>query len=84
MSQEGSEQDMRPEYDIRGGVRGKYFDRYRDRASISVAFTGSPLIAESTASAQVITVVTLPASYPVPLPSPKIEIGQPVPVGSAG
>src|SRR5262245_60900311 len=28
MNQE-SEQDMRAEYDIRGGVRGKYFERHR-------------------------------------------------------
>lgn len=31
MSQAGksaSVDDMRPEYDIRGGVRGKYYDRY--------------------------------------------------------
>ncbi len=25
----GSENEMRPEYDIRGGVRGKYYERYR-------------------------------------------------------
>ncbi len=23
------EEDMRPEYDIRGGVRGKYYERYK-------------------------------------------------------
>ncbi len=28
-SKSPSEDDMRPEYDIRGGVRGKYYERYR-------------------------------------------------------
>lgn len=31
MSQDSSESEMRAEYDIRGGVRGKYFLRYLDR-----------------------------------------------------
>ncbi len=26
--------DMRPEYDIRGGVRGKYFERYREGTNV--------------------------------------------------
>ena len=28
-SKSTSADDMRPEYDIRGGVRGKYYERYR-------------------------------------------------------
>jgi hypothetical protein len=28
MSQENEREDMRSEYDIRGGLRGKYFSRY--------------------------------------------------------
>ena len=35
MSQERSSDEMRPEYDIRGGVRGKYLEAYRaSRVSI--------------------------------------------------
>jgi len=26
--------EMRPEYDIRGGVRGKYFERYRQGTNV--------------------------------------------------
>lgn len=29
VSKSASEDEMRPEYDIRGGVRGKYYERYR-------------------------------------------------------
>ena len=29
VSKARSEDEMRPEYDIRGGVRGKYYERYR-------------------------------------------------------
>jgi hypothetical protein len=36
MSQE-SRDDMRPEYDIRGGVRGKYLARYQRWAGITTA-----------------------------------------------
>jgi hypothetical protein len=28
--------DMRPEYDFSKGVRGKYFERYRDGASVRI------------------------------------------------
>lgn len=80
MSQDSSQDEMRPEYDIRGGVRGKYLERYRDGAVVSITFESSSLIAESTASAPPIDSVTRPASYPAPLPSPRIEIGDPLPI----
>ncbi len=36
MSQENEAEsdEMRPEYDIRGGVRGKYFERYRQGTNV--------------------------------------------------
>ena len=36
MSQEnkGNNDEMRPEYDISGGVRGKYYDRYREGTNV--------------------------------------------------
>jgi len=36
MSQENETEagEMRPEYDIRGGVRGKYFERYRQGTNV--------------------------------------------------
>ena len=33
MNQENNRDEMQPEYDIRGGVRGKYFSRYSRNAS---------------------------------------------------
>ena len=36
MSQENkpNKDEMRPEYDIRGGVRGKYYERYRQGTNV--------------------------------------------------
>jgi hypothetical protein len=36
MSQESKPEadEMRPEYDIRGGVRGKYYERYRQGTNV--------------------------------------------------
>jgi hypothetical protein len=31
---ERDQEDMRPEYDIRGGVRGKYYERYRQGTNV--------------------------------------------------
>ncbi len=38
MSQENKpdRDEMRPEYDIRGGVRGKYYERYQKRTNVVV------------------------------------------------
>jgi hypothetical protein len=29
-----AEDDMRPEYDLRGGVRGKYYERYKQGTNV--------------------------------------------------
>ena len=34
LSDERDEDDMRPEYDLRGGVRGKYYQRYGQGTNI--------------------------------------------------
>ncbi len=34
LSDERNEDDMRPEYDLRGGVRGKYYQRYRQGTNV--------------------------------------------------
>jgi hypothetical protein len=48
MSQENKREDMRTEYDIRGGLRGKYFSRY---VASRVSVLGSASIhVEATAS----------------------------------
>ena len=33
-SDEPDEHDMRPEYDLRGGVRGKYYQRYKQGTNV--------------------------------------------------
>lgn len=75
MSRENNERDMRPEYDIRGGVRGKYFEPYRQGTTVSVKFEDSPFIAESTAGTLRLCGFTCAASYSPPLPSPTIQLG---------
>jgi hypothetical protein len=67
---------MRPEYDIRGGVRGKYFEQYT--ASIAITFEGSRFVANSTASAPPVGRITRQAPYLVLQSGPKIKIGSPV------
>lgn len=71
MSQENSQQDMRPEYDIRGGVRGRYFEQYRQ----GIKLEDSPLVAKNTTSAPQIGAITRQLSYPTPIPSPRLQIG---------
>jgi hypothetical protein len=34
LSDEPDEQNMRPEYDLRGGVQGKYYQRYRQGTNV--------------------------------------------------
>ena len=71
-SNEGEE--MRSEYDIRGGVRGKYFERYHDQEP-RVAIEDSPFITTSTVGAPDLGSVIWSSSYPPPPPSPVIQVG---------
>lgn len=92
MNQENRNPDeMRAEYDFRGGVRGKYLERYRQGTHIviTVNFEESKFVAKSTSSArddeaafsaQMLDVITRPASYPPPYPSPKVQLGGAGPV----
>jgi len=74
MSQESDDrQEMRPEYDIRGGERGKYFKRYAQATAVSVTFEESTLIATSTTSTPSVGSITKTAVYPPAYPSPKIQ-----------
>jgi hypothetical protein len=34
MSPDNDNDDMRPEYDLRGGVRGQYYERYQQEANV--------------------------------------------------
>ena len=83
MSQSSDDrQDMRAEYDIRGGVRGKYFAQYRQGTTAIgvITFDESPFIAKSTATATSVGSSTRTASYTLPQPSPRIQIGNTLPV----
>lgn len=82
MSQGSDETDeMRPEYDMRGGERGRYFARYWGLSRLTASsFGGSPFVVQETTAAAPAGSITRPcsASYtPVP-PSPKIHIGSPL------
>jgi hypothetical protein len=67
---------MRSEYDIRGGIRGKYFKQYQQVTSITSVVTGAAsIVAQSTARAGSGETITRIVSYPPPAPSPKIQIG---------
>lgn len=68
-------EDMRPEYDIRGGVRGKYVERYRLATTLSITFEDSPFIATNTVSTPWVGSITKAAVYPPAFPSPKIQMG---------
>ena len=68
-------EDMRPEYDIRGGVRGKYAEQY----SISITFEDSSFIATTTVNTPWVGGIIIAAVYPPAYPSPKIELGASVP-----
>ena len=71
MSQESDE--MREEYDIRGGIRGKYYRRYVQGKQIT--FPDSPLVENRTASTTQVGSITMPASYRMPLVSSRIVVG---------
>jgi hypothetical protein len=74
MSQESDErEDMRPQYDIRRGERGKYFIRYGQGVTMRVTFEESAWIASSTTSAPELGSITKTAAYPPAYPSPKIQ-----------
>ena len=73
-----NEDEMQPEYDMRGGVRGKYLERYRRWTSItsdsveSVAgVIGGTTGTGSQSSAKITTLV----SYQVPHLSPQTRFG---------
>lgn len=82
--------EMRPEYDIRGGTRGKYLERYRQTVNTTItvtfegwqapiAYEGPAVIAASTAAAAPVGAITRPASFPSLYPSLEIKIGTPLP-----
>jgi len=78
MSQENEQHDeMRPEYDIRGGVRGKYFARY---LASRIRVRESPLVrAETTTSTgHHADESTIRVGAPPLHQGPRIEVGIPV------
>jgi hypothetical protein len=64
---------MRSEYDIRGGERGKYYERYMQTMTIRVTFEESTLIARSTAGSPAGASITRAGVYAPAYPSPRIQ-----------
>lgn len=81
MSWENDEHEMRSEYDIRGGTRGRYLEEYR-RQGHHLVFEDSPFIYTSTSGAAERSNVTSPASNLPLSPSPTIQIGALEPAAS--
>jgi len=77
MDQENDPRDeMRPEYDFRGGVRGKYFARYQsEHTRVVVLVDASPFIATTTSSSPDLGGLTWSPTYPTLQPSPTIQVG---------
>jgi hypothetical protein len=79
MSQDSERNEqMRPEYDFRGAVRGKYLDWYRREVEgvAAVVLDDSPLISHLSTDAppEIADVVNSPMSYLPPSPSPAVEV----------
>jgi len=74
MNQDNDEDEMRPEYDISGGIRGKYFRRYTEsRFRLDAAPWALGAVTESTgawATGNMIAVAAEPLYR-----APRIEIG---------
>jgi hypothetical protein len=79
MSLDSDDRDeMKGEYDIRGGMRGKYAKRYwQASTSISVSFEESPVIAKTEVSTPWVGSITQNAVYPPSYPCSKIQVGIP-------
>ena len=73
--------DMQPEYDMHGGVRGKYLEKYKRWTSITSPSVESAADvigdAPSTGSSTGAKITTL-VSYQVPRLSPQTQFGVPV------
>lgn len=68
--------EMRPEYDIRGGVRGKYVDRYQEQrvaATVTIVLADSPFIVNSSVGSPRVGSFTWSAQYVPPQPSPSVQ-----------
>lgn len=81
MNEENSDQ-MLPEYDVRGGVRGKYFDRYHQGTkTVPISFENSPIVASLTTGAPTLGAIVASIT-PIELSRPGAQPGNPVPVGA--
>ena len=70
--------EMQPEYDMRGGVRGKYLERYRRWTSItsaSVESLASVIGGTTSTGSQSSAKITTLVSYQVPHLSPQTQFG---------
>lgn len=78
MSQEREpEPEMRPEYDLRGGVRGKYLERYRrwTIAAVEITLTSPYVVQQTNSAAPESRSITKTMPPPPPQRSPQIQVG---------
>ena len=84
MSPESNEEEMRPEYDIRGGVRGKYLDTYhamRGQPKSSVTVASNPFVMSTDGANALGNHVGISREAVAPiLISPQVQIGVPAEV----
>ena len=84
MSPENNKEEMRPEYDIRGGVRGRYFARYhsmKEQSESRVTVASNPFVM-STDGANALgkdVGISREALAPIFI-SPRVQIGDPAEV----
>lgn len=75
MSQ-GNSDEMRSEYDMRGGVRGKYFERYKRWTSITSAVGTVDLSSvTSTGEKSKAKIILLVSHHPTHISPPPTEFG---------
>ena len=68
---------MRDEYDFAPGqgVRGKYYESYRQSILPGITVAGSPFVSITSTGLQYpVRGIATPASYPAHLPSPKLQV----------
>ena len=62
--------EMRPEYDLRGGVRGKYYQRYQEGTNIVLLDSDVAAVFRDSESVNQALRVLIKAASPLEVPAP--------------
>ena len=71
-------EEMQSEYDIRGGTRGKYFERYNNAIPTITVTSSLPLLVATNAGSSTPDARIVRSFAAAPFQSPKIQVGPPV------